>query len=90
MKITPRSDKVVKGAPAVGNVYLAGGGRRGSTHYWVVIGMTETGSTLYMLGFTKAGDVSSTASYNAHSFEDRRIVGQVDWDTMPAMEVEWF
>lgn len=90
MKITPRSDKTVTGKPEVGNVYLASGGRRNSTHYWVIVGMTETKSTLYMMGFTKLGMVSSTASYNAHAFEDRRIVGKVDLGDMDAIEVEWF
>lgn len=52
--------------------------------------MTETKAALYMIGFTKLGMVSSTASYGAHAFKDRRIVGRVDLEDVDAIEVEWF
>lgn len=91
MRITKKKPAtVVKSKPMVGNIYMANGGRRNSTHYWAVVGMSETGGTLYMMGFTAEGEVSSTASYNTHAFADREVVGSIDWDLLDPIYVEWY
>lgn len=91
MRITKKQpDSVVRGKPEVGNIYMANGGKRNSTHYWVVVGMSETGGTLYMMGFTAEGNVSSTASYNTSAFANRAVVGFIDWDMSDPIHVEWY
>ncbi len=90
MKITMRKPTTKRGKPEVGNVYRAIGGRRNSTCYWILMGMSESGGTLYFLGFDPEGEVSSTASYNKHSFEDRPIIGKANLQDMKAINVEWY
>lgn len=57
----------------VGDLYAAGGGR-GDTAYWLVVAITIGGGA-HLLGLNEAGDIVSTASYNAHAIQSRRKVG---------------
>lgn len=56
----------------VGNVYQCKGG--GKTHYWIVVGLTDRAVNL--LGINLHGEVTSTANYGPHVFEDRAGFGR--------------
>lgn len=62
--------------PRIGYVYRARGGA--STRYWCVVALSETGSTVHLLGLDAKGNPVSTSSYNRRSVEDRAVVGVVD------------
>ena len=57
----------------VGDLYAAGG-NSSSTAFWLVVAITERGSA-HLLGLNEAGEIVSTASYNAHAIESRRKIG---------------
>lgn len=56
----------------VGDLYAAGG--NSNTAFWLVVAITERGGA-HLLGLNEAGEIVSTASYNAHAIESRRKVG---------------
>lgn len=80
---------------AIGNVYLSKNSR--VTKYWVVVGLRDR--TVIMLGLDEEGNISSSASYGQHCFEDaawckgRKPIGrvvnmptlefQIEWDSLP-------
>ena len=57
----------------VGDLYAAGG-NSSNTAFWLVVAITERGGA-HLLGLNEAGEIVSTASYNAHAIESRRKVG---------------
>lgn len=61
-----------------GNVYPAkggSGGKRPNTEYWVVLAVTDT--MAHLVGFSKEGEVVSTASYYKSALRERPIIGKV-------------
>lgn len=58
----------------VGDLYAAGN-NSSNTSYWLVVAVTVRGGA-HLLGLNEAGDIVSTASYNAHAIESRRKVGR--------------
>ena len=57
----------------IGDLYAAGG-NSSNTAFWLVVAITERGGA-HLLGLNEAGEIVSTASYNAHAIESRRRVG---------------
>lgn len=76
---------------AIGNVYISKNSR--VTKYWVVVAIRD--NTCIMLGIDEHGDITSSASYGRHCFEDtqyfkgRKPIGRVV--NMPTLEfsIEW-
>lgn len=80
MKLDPNTLNLLNGASEVvpGNVYPAkggSGGKRPNTEYWVVLAVTDT--MAHLVGFSKEGDVVSTASYYKSAMRERPIIGRV-------------
>ena len=76
MRLSTETLHVFKEASEVmpGNVYPAKGGK-GDTEYWVVISLTKNGANL--IGFNKAGEACSTASYLRGALRERPLIGKV-------------
>lgn len=63
---------VFEQSPCPGEVYAAKGGR-GGTKAWVVAAVN--GNSVHVLGISEDGSINSTASYNAHAFNERTLIG---------------
>lgn len=62
----------------IGNVY--GSKNTHKTVAWVV--MAISGNTAHLLGLDAEGRISSTQSYNVHSFTIRKVIGVVDFSKL--------
>lgn len=65
---------IADGKFQIGDLYAAGN-NSSDTAYWLVVAITHRGGA-HLLGLNEAGDIVSTASYNAHAIESRRKVGR--------------
>lgn len=70
----------------VGDLYAAGG-NSSNTAFWLVVAITERGGA-HLLGLNDAGEIVSTASYNAHAIESRRKVGHCPQVASMTLHVE--
>ena len=76
----------------IGNVYRCNGG--GKTRYWIVVGLDDR--SVNLLGINDQGEVSSTANYGRHVFENaslgfrgRAVLGFCEGVTDLNLSVVW-
>lgn len=69
-KLTP----IQRGEIAIGNVYLAKGGK-GPTKYWMVVQIAD--HRISVLGIDADGNITTAQNYLRHAIEGRQYVGHV-------------
>lgn len=72
MKFTFATNEYCTSMPVrIGNIYQTRGGNRASRgDFWVLVGISESGDTAYLLAISREGRIVGSSSYGMHVVRD--------------------